>query len=113
MVVYVLRFGFTRRFRRVEPIQNALLLQQSAGCIGRLRAMTEPAQGLIRVYLNSGWVYARIVMPNGVDEATITRLGAVSDNDAVEGAFFSSHSLQSNLDWQVSAPFRIRLAASE
>jgi len=93
------------RFGLCETVQDALLAQQSTGDVRWLGSVPEPAQRLFLVQDNGRGIDARILRPDGVDEATISCLGAIGDHDTVDGAFLSSHALQSNLDWHSDAPF--------
>jgi hypothetical protein len=93
-----LRIGFSGCFRGIKPIHNALLFKQSAGYIRRYCTVTEPAQRFVGINGDDGRLYARIVMPDVLDEATIARRGAVRHDNSIEGTLFRAHALQSNLD---------------
>src|SRR5919201_1215831 len=79
-------------------IQHALLLEQGARRLRRLRAATQPLRHLVLVDLDRSRLGQRVVVPELLDEPAITRRPRIRHHEAVKGPPLGAHPPQPDLD---------------
>ena len=81
----------------LEHGQDARLFKQPCRRLGGLSALSQPVDGPFRADHHRGWVRARVVMADGLDESPVTGRPRVGDHHSVAGLVLGTYSSQSNL----------------
>src|SRR6266540_3800006 len=78
-------------------LKDSLPLQQAARRFARLRALLQPPHHLFHVDLYLHWFGHRVVVPEVLDKAAVTRRARVRHHQAVKGVLLRPHPPQPDL----------------